>query len=595
MDASNSSPRPARTALIAIVMVGAPLGIALGIVQRSEARFGEQREALARLEAIDRVTHHFDVTRFWASDLTLSAERVSRELVHPTFEALGNTGSQSLADSSWAALNEELDALARTDERDAHFIRENAREMRNQLAQARAAFERGDATSASVANASARSAIAMTHMRLREAEERYAARAREIGEQIENDLSTSRVALAVAGMIAALAILAQAARARGRRRAEAAAKVVPEAALDCEGPPLAAATAALDEHPVDDPAPTVAADARRDEAPRPTIETATEVRAESNTPARTEAAAARLDDATRTLDQLTQLTKELVIESPGRAGGETPAARLRDDLRSHLEGVDQQTHGFIETVRAVDQNFCALRESVDAVSQQSDAATGVARRASELASETDETIGGLGRSASEIGKVVELIRDIAKRTNLLALNATIEAASAGDAGRGFAVVAGEVKELARQTADATRDISENVAAMQATTQGAVDAIANIVSIIEEISKISSDIGRDIEHQRELSSGIQTGMATAIEAADGVHRDLDGLEPWMESTLESARDSQEPESAERIELSLEALRKALGEARDALETADAMATPSLSRDSREAAPPPPASA
>jgi len=43
----------------------------------------------------------------------------------------------------------------------------------------------------------------------------------------------------------------------------------------------------------------------------------------------------------------------------------------------------------------------------------------------------------VGRLASRIGDVVELINTIAGQTNLLALNATIEAARAGEAGRGF--------------------------------------------------------------------------------------------------------------------------------------------------------------
>ena len=79
-----------------------------------------------------------------------------------------------------------------------------------------------------------------------------------------------------------------------------------------------------------------------------------------------------------------------------------------------------------------------------------------------MAESTNHTIGKLGESSMEIGKVIKVITAIAQQTNLLALNATIEAARAGEAGKLFAEQRNEVKELAKENWKATEDISRRI-------------------------------------------------------------------------------------------------------------------------------------
>jgi methyl-accepting chemotaxis protein len=131
--------------------------------------------------------------------------------------------------------------------------------------------------------------------------------------------------------------------------------------------------------------------------------------------------------------------------------------------------------------------------------------------------ETSAKIEELGRSSDAIGKIINVINEIAGQTNLLALNASIEAARAGEHGRGFAVVAGEVRRLAERTSSATKEIDETVRAIQLGTGEAVEAMRSSMNHVQSGVTSANSAGEALTSIIHGSESVQR-MVTQIAAA-----------------------------------------------------------------------------
>ncbi|MGA9526032.1 MAG: methyl-accepting chemotaxis protein [Myxococcaceae bacterium] len=122
-----------------------------------------------------------------------------------------------------------------------------------------------------------------------------------------------------------------------------------------------------------------------------------------------------------------------------------------------------------------------------------------------------DSIGRLSKRVERIGTVVEVIDEIADRTDLLALNAALEGSRAGEAGKGFSIVAAEMRRLAENVFDSTKEIKNLISEIRESTAAAATAAEASRTGTEAGEKLGSVAAQSVE-------GILAGVQETSDAA-----------------------------------------------------------------------------
>lgn len=133
-----------------------------------------------------------------------------------------------------------------------------------------------------------------------------------------------------------------------------------------------------------------------------------------------------------------------------------------------------------------------------------------------------EKVDKLKESTSSIRKILDLLNNLSKQTNILSLNATIEAARAGAAGKGFMVVADEIRKLA----DQSRQSIEVVGQITETIQHEIDETVNVLSTASPIFKEQID---SVKEADEIFKQVQGHMGGFIHKLEAVTESIQKLD------------------------------------------------------------------
>jgi len=122
-----------------------------------------------------------------------------------------------------------------------------------------------------------------------------------------------------------------------------------------------------------------------------------------------------------------------------------------------------------------------------------------------------DSIAKLSKRVERIGTVVEVIDEIADRSDLLALNAALEGSRAGEAGKGFSIVAAEMRRLAENVLDSTKEIKNLITEIREATAAAASAADASKAATESGEKLGSVAAQSVE-------GILAGVQETSDAA-----------------------------------------------------------------------------
>lgn len=228
------------------------------------------------------------------------------------------------------------------------------------------------------------------------------------------------------------------------------------------------------------------------------------------------------------------------------------ATQLYELAQRQEEGTARQAAGVEEVSRTI-------QSLLDSASNIAEAAHGVFDNAQRTRQTTESMAGhvlSLTGHTNRIAELLEVIRDIADRSDLLALNASLEATRAGEAGRAFSLVASEMRRLAERITASVQDVKALLTDIR--SAGTSSAVAT-----DESRKLAESTTDSAHHITMVTQQQRTATGQVLESMREIGNILSG-------SVGSARESRA--SVELLRNTAEQFRVLVGKFRTETHTA-----------------------
>ncbi|WP_461208937.1 methyl-accepting chemotaxis protein [Desulfocurvus sp. DL9XJH121] len=258
-------------------------------------------------------------------------------------------------------------------------------------------------------------------------------------------------------------------------------------------------------------------------------------------------------DAARQLEdivaQVSSASEELAAQVEQSNRG---TAVQRERTGETATAIEQMNASVLEVARNASQAAESADNARDEANQGAERVREMIAAVSQVHERTmrmERDLAALGKQAEGIGRIMDVITDIADQTNLLALNAAIEAARAGDAGRGFAVVADEVRKLAEKTMQATQEVGTAVSSIQEGTRQSIQGMTDAAALVEKSARLAEGSGNSlativgiVETTADQVRAIATASEEQSSATEEISRGADEVNAIAEETSRAMDES-----------------------------------------------------
>lgn len=231
-----------------------------------------------------------------------------------------------------------------------------------------------------------------------------------------------------------------------------------------------------------------------------------------------------------TNETIASQVEHLFVTVDGVSSSIAQMSMVSQQISASMEHLAASAEETASAVIELDASVMGIQENAETTSRLSEGVAGDAEKGKEavdasiqgvtalkeLADRSNGVIEELGTRATAIGKILNVIDEVADQTGLLALNAAIIAAQAGEHGKGFAVVAAEIGELAERTAASTQEIATIIEHLQ---QGAREAVRTMSAGRE---RAELEVGRAREAGVALAK-IRESAFTSLDQARNIAR------------------------------------------------------------------------